>query len=112
MPIVDNPFGLINILSGVGCDEVPKSSVCGLWDPRYFDGGYAMTADFQYGTRDIFPFYPDDMPSFPDKNSRSSSFLVGENDVDSMVDEYLKRRKSSEGKEIERRKLREASRSA
>ena len=40
-----------------------------------------MTVDFPYDIRDIFPFYPDDVPSYPDKNSRSSSFLVGENDV-------------------------------
>ena len=46
LPVVDNPFGLINILSGVGHDEVTKSSVCGLWDPRYFDGRYVMIAGF------------------------------------------------------------------
>ena len=33
-----------NLLSGVGNDDVTKSSVYGLWDPRYFDGGYDMIA--------------------------------------------------------------------
>ena len=96
--------------SGVGYDDVTKSSVCGIWDPRYFDGGYTMIADFQYGTRDIFPFYLDDITLHSTENSRSSSFLVGENDVASVGDDYLKKRESR--KEATRRKSKEASRPA
>ena len=110
LPIIDNPVGFINILNGVSHDEVTKSSVCGLWDPGYFDGGYVMFAGFQYGTRDIFPFYPDDITLHSIENSRLSSFLVGENDIGGLVDEHLKKWESR--KEGKRRKSKEALRPA
>ena len=59
---------------------------------------------------DIYPFFSDDVPLYPDENLGSSSFLEGKNDVDSVVDDYLKKRESR--KEAKRRKSKEASRPA
>ena len=86
MPVIYIPFGFTNLLSGVGNDEVTKSSIYGLWDPWYFDGGHDMIARLHY---DLFPFHHDDTPLYPDENSKSSSRLVGENDADGITMRYM-----------------------
>ena len=86
MPVIYIPFGFTSLLSRVGNDKVTKSSVYGLWDPRYFDGGHDMIARLQY---DLFSFHSDDTPFFSDENSGSSSPQVGENDADGVTVRYM-----------------------